>query len=274
MAGLLFLRALVNAPHPDRDRPNGMLVLGDGAQRIYPGGYTLRQAGIEVRGRTTVLSVNYRNTDEILGAAMAVAGDNEIHDLAEDFRRRDQRADTSRRGPRPLLIKASGLDAQLDEIVRRIGEITKADRNIGPGDIAVLVPMNHQVKKVCDRIDRTAFGAQRLEKYSGRPNDLIKVGTFHRGKGLEFKVVFLPDLTKGRFPRKPKPNQTVEEAAEARELEISQLFVAMTRARDILVLLYDHLPSEALVYVVDRFEQQEPVKAQRQFWQPDGSGSF
>ena len=78
MAGLLFLRALVNAPHPDRDRPNGMLILGDGAQRIYPGGYTLRQAGIEVRGRTTVLSINYRNTDEILNAAMAVAGDSQV----------------------------------------------------------------------------------------------------------------------------------------------------------------------------------------------------
>ena len=162
MAGLLFLRALVNAPLSDKDRPNGMLVLGDGAQRIYPGGYTLRQAGIEVRGRTTVLSVNYRNTDEILNAAMAVAGDSQIHDLGEDFLRGDQRADTSRRGPRPLLVKASGFDAQLDEIVRRIGEITNADKDIGPGDMAVLVPMNHQVKKVCDRIGRTRFGAQRL----------------------------------------------------------------------------------------------------------------
>ncbi|MCY4370654.1 MAG: hypothetical protein OXF41_14870 [bacterium] len=101
----------------------------------------------------------------------------------------------------------------------------------------------------------------------------MKVGTFHRGKGLEFKVVFLPDLTKGRFPRKPRRNQTVEEAAEERELQVSQLFVAMTRARDILVLLYNDLPSEALVYVVDRFERQEPMKAQEQFW-PDGSGSF
>jgi len=86
-------------------------------------------------------------------------------------------------------------------------------------------------------------------------------------------VVFLPDLTKGRFPRKPRRNQTVEEAAEERELQVSQLFVAMTRARDILVLLYNDLPSEALVYVVDRFERQEPMKAQEQFW-PDGSGSF
>lgn len=263
MAGLLFLRALVNAPYPDRDRPNGMLILGDGAQRIYPGGYTLRQAGIEVRGRTTVLSVNYRNTDEILDAAMAVAGDSQIQDIGEAFQRGDELADTSRRGPRPLLVEASGIDQQLDEIVRRIDEITRTDKDIGSGDIAVLVPMNHLVNKVCHRITRTRLGVQKLENYDGRPNDLIKVGTFHRGKGLEFKVVFLPDLTKGRFPRKPKRNQTVEEATEARELEISQLFVAMTRARDILILLYNDLPSEALVYVVDRFEQQRPLGEQR-----------
>lgn len=274
MAGLLFLRALVNAPHPDKDRPNGMVILGDGAQRIYPGGYTLRQAGIEVRGRTTVLSVNYRNTDEILNAAMAVAGDIQVQDIGEVFRRGDESAGTSRRGPRPLLVKASGLDSQLDEIVSRIAEITRTDKDIGPGDIAVLVPMNYQVKKVCDRMQRTRLGVQRLDKYDGRPNNLVKVGTFHRGKGLEFKAVFLPDLTKGRFPRKPRRNQTVEEAAEERELQISQLFVAMTRARDILVLLYDRLPSEALVYLVNHFDQQEPLKAQQQFWQPDRPGLF
>ena len=172
-----------------------------------------------------------------------------------------------------MLVKASNFESQLDEIVRRVDQITRTDKEIGPGDIAVLVPMNYQVKKVCDRLSRTRFGIQRLEKYNGRPNDLIKVGTFHRGKGLEFKVVFVPDLTKGRFPRKPRRNQTVEEAAEERELQISQLFVAMTRARDILVLLFDRLPSEALVYEVDHFEQQEPLKAQQQFWRSDGSGA-
>ena len=263
MAGLLFLRALVNAPHPDRDRPNGMLILGDGAQRIYPGGYTLRQAGIEVRGRTTVLAVNYRNTDEILNAAMAVAGDSHVQDIGEKYRRGDEPVDVSRQGPRPLLVKAPGIDRQLDEIVDRIDEITRTDKDIGHGDIAVLVPMNHLVSKVCRGISRPRLGVQRLESYDGKPNDLIKVGTFHRGKGLEFKVVFLPYLTRGYFPRKPERNQSVEEAAEARELEISQLFVAITRARDILILLYDDLPSEALVYVVDQFDRQGQLKGKR-----------
>ncbi len=263
MARLLFLRALVNAPHPDRDRQNGLLILGDGAQRIYPGGYTLRQAGIEVRGRTTTLAVNYRNTDEILNAAMAVAGDSHVQDIGEEFRRGDEPADVSRQGPRPLLVRASGIDQQLEEIVSRIVEITRTDKDIGPGDIAVLVPTNNLVNTVCTGISRAGLAVQKLENYNGKPNHLVKVGTFHRGKGLEFKVVFLPHLNRGYFPRKPKENQSIEEAAEARELEISQLFVAMTRARDILILLYDDQPSEALVYVVDHFDRQEQMKGQR-----------
>ena len=172
-----------------------------------------------------------------------------------------------------MLVKTSGLDAQLDEVVRRIGEIIHGDRSIGPGDIAVLVPTNYLVNKVCDRLRQTRFGVQRLGKYDGRPNDLIKVGTFHRGKGLEFKAVFLPGLSKGHFPRPPNRNQTVEEAAEAHELEISLLFVAMTRARDILVLLYSGLPSEAIVYVVDRFDEREPMPARQRLWQTDTAGS-
>ncbi len=48
--------------------------------------------------------------------------------------------------------------------------------------------------------------------------------------------------------------QSPEEAAESKELQISQLFVAMTRARDLLVLLYDRDPSEVIVDCLDRFE--------------------
>jgi superfamily I DNA/RNA helicase len=89
LVGLQLLRALVNGPD-GTDRENGLMLLGDGAQRIYAGGFKLRQAGVEVRGRTTLLSTNYRNTDEIIDIAQAVAGDSEVDDLGEEFRRRDE----------------------------------------------------------------------------------------------------------------------------------------------------------------------------------------
>jgi len=69
LVGLQLVRALVNGPD-GTDPADGLLIVGDGAQRIYAGGFSLRQAGVETRGRTTVLRVNYRNTQEIIDSAM------------------------------------------------------------------------------------------------------------------------------------------------------------------------------------------------------------
>ncbi len=253
LVGLQLLRALVNGPD-STDRENGLMILGDGAQRIYAGGFKLRQAGVEVRGRTTLLSTNYRNTDEIIDMAQTVAGDSEIDDLGEEFRRRDEAATTYRRGDRPLLIEAKDLDHQLDEVARRVVELSALER-VGSGDIGVLLPTNNLVDQTVKRLGAEGVATQKLEDYDGRPNDKVKVGTYFRAKGLEFKVVFLPALSAGVFPRPPRDGDSADEAAEARELSISQLFVAMTRARDLLVVLYDGDPSEVLQSSLERFDR-------------------
>ncbi len=51
------------------DGPNQLLIIGDGQQSVYPGGFNLAEAGISVAGRGTVLKNNYRNTVEILETA-------------------------------------------------------------------------------------------------------------------------------------------------------------------------------------------------------------
>ena len=132
LVGMQLVRTLVNAPAATH-RPNGLLLLGDGAQRIYAGGFKLRQAGVEVRGRTTVLRSNYRNTNEILSAAMSVAGDSDIDDLAEEFRRGDETADTTRRGAKPLLIESRNLADQHDEVSRRVARAQRAGRDQSRG---------------------------------------------------------------------------------------------------------------------------------------------
>jgi superfamily I DNA/RNA helicase len=69
-----------------------------------------------------------------------------------------------------------------------------------------------------------------LEKYAGYPRDQVKVGTFHRAKGLEFAHVFIPD--RDRYPRARSPRESGDAYRERVELERRVLFVAMTRARD------------------------------------------
>ena len=82
----------------------------------------------------------------------------------------------------------------------------------------------------------------------------VKVGTYARSKGLEFKVVLLPRVKEGAVPKDQTANQSDEAYAEQRELEVNQFFVAMTRARDQLIVSFGDDPSEGLIGAIDEFE--------------------
>jgi superfamily I DNA/RNA helicase len=251
LVGLQLVRALVNGP--GGDRPDGLVIVGDGAQRIYAGGFTLRQAGVEVRGRTTVLRTNYRNTAEIIEAAMAITGNEEVDDLGDAYTRGEAEAAAPRLGVRPILVRCAGIDDEARFIVDQIRLLTGSGA-IGLGDIAVSAATNHQSEEIARRLKVAGLPTIKLEDYKGTPVDRVKVGTHFRIKGLEFRLVFLPCLGAGDFPRRPAPGQSVEELAEQRSLALSQLFVAMTRARDGLFLLASGEQSEVLAPALDHLE--------------------
>ena len=256
LVALQLIRALVNGPHPDR--PDALFISGDGAQRIYAGGFTLRQAGVEVRGRTSVLRLNYRNTDEVYRIAIGVAGADHIEDLDEAYRRADEPSEVGRSGAPAELLVGSSFDDEIDRVGQRIAELTSDGDAIGAGDIAVCCATNKLAKTAVARLTTRGIATQDLDKYDGTPNALVKVGTHHRVKGLEFKVVFLPGLTDGEFPRPRAPGMDPHEHEDQRSLSMSALFVAMTRARDRLVLSCTEHPSDVLAPVLGRLECHTP----------------
>ncbi len=260
LAGLQLIRSLVNGP--EGDRPDGLFLAGDGAQRIYPGGFTLRQAGVEVRGRTTVLKVNYRNTSEVLGAALATTGADVVEDLAEEFSREDDAGDTLRHGHRPLLLVATDDANQADLIGAQIDELVGDESNgISSGDVAVICPSNRLAKAMQTELKARHIPTMDLNDYDGVPNASIKVGTHHRVKGLEFKAVILSDITEGVFPRTKPTQVSDEEWAEKEAAANAELFVAMTRARDRLVVTCVRNPSPMLEGAFDQFEVSESPPA-------------
>lgn len=60
--------------------------------------------------------------------------------------------------------------------------------------------------------------------------DAVKVGTVKRAKGLEFKHVLVPDARPGLVDGSAAPEDEGER--ERWELELRELYVAVTRARD------------------------------------------
>lgn len=231
LVGLDLLRTLVNGEGPDR--PDGLFLAGDGAQRIQPGGFTLRQAGIEVRGRTTVLRVNYRNTRQIIDAALGALGEEEITDLDEEFRRGEQSPSAIRSGGAPLVERCADESTEVDAVV---GLLNRADAHeaIGFGDAAVLVPSAEEEARWLAALSERDIPVIALGSYTGETVGAVKVGTHGQSKGLEFKVVVLPALGAERFPGARGADEPIDEWRERRSLALSHLFVAMTRARDVL----------------------------------------
>lgn len=214
------------------DGPNRLTLIGDGRQTLYPGGFTLAEAGISVQGRAAVLGSNYRNTVEILTAAQWLAGGEvslvaDVEGPADSSAAADRNDSVLRRGPNPTITRfATRSDhdrALLEELAGLI------DGGIPPGDVAVLSFNRRDVYALSGLLRAAGYELERLDDYAGRTSSKVKVGTVNRGKGLEFKAVLVayvpaevPDRVDSDDPRQ----------SEARDFDRRKIYVAATRARD------------------------------------------
>lgn len=212
------------------DGPDAFTLIGDGQQSIYPGGYKLSEAAISLSNRGVVLSVNYRNTVEILDFAnktIAATGYVDIDDAttASDASADDNSAlDALRRHGHPPVFDHFTTKAEHDAaIVRRVRQAA-ANEDTSLGDIAVLCDTNAQVKKVVALLTAAGVDSIDLHEYDGNPVDRVKVGTIKRAKGLEFKAVLLPWT--------PPLAATFAADDERTARAYRERYVAATRARD------------------------------------------
>lgn len=212
---------------------DGLFICGDGQQSVYPGGYSLGQIGVDVRGRSAVLRINYRNTRQILDAADRIAADRPFDDLDDDLAHGPREIESLREGVPPHYDGFVDLDDHDTALVAAIDDAAR-DPTLGPGDIAVLLPTNRLVDEYAKRIHELGYDTQELTKYDGTPNGQVKVGTYQRGKGLEFKAVFLPRLEPNTVGDAARFHEDEHAHAERLELTRRRLFVSATRARDYL----------------------------------------
>jgi hypothetical protein len=221
--GVQLLHALVG------DAPDGLLLIGDGQQAVYPGGFTLIEAGVAVTGRASVLRVNYRNTAEILEYATELVARDRFDDLEGPEELGARECEVVRSGPRPIRVDAPNVvshDAALVQMIRDTSRLL----GVSLGDLAVLAAHRRTVRTYAGVLRAAGIPTVELQDYDGRTSDAVKVGTFKRAKGLEFKYVFLPGLTEGPSTRWEDEGESAHR--ERVERERRELFVGMTRARD------------------------------------------
>jgi type II secretory pathway predicted ATPase ExeA len=224
-----WLRMAARMVNPDS---NSLLVLYDDAQSIYQKKrrqFSFASIGIQAKGRTSVLKLNYRNTIEILSLAMQCAqglltattmsGDDDMVQTVEP-------ASAGRRGPLPVLIEAENPAEEAQLIAERISASLADGRS--PNDIAILVRTRKAAEIIAGQLKRRNIPFQGMQQGESIHFDWqipsVKLVTLHSAKGLEFPLVFIAGLQ-----AMPMPNETLEE-------EIRLLYVGMTRATEELAL--------------------------------------
>jgi superfamily I DNA/RNA helicase/mRNA-degrading endonuclease RelE of RelBE toxin-antitoxin system len=226
-----------------------LFLVGDTHQRIYKNQVTLGSLGINIRGRSSKLSLSYRTTRQILRSALGVLGETTYDDL--------DGSEETLAGYRSVL--SGGLPAghafpdwtsEREGVAALIAEWdADTDLAIAHEQIAICVPTNQMAAEMAYTLK--LHGIDSVEIRSDGPNGStgVHIGTMFRFKGLEYQRMVIAGVTDGLVPREAvnslrdrDPVRHRHEIQRARSL----LFVAATRARDSVDVFWHGKPSPFL----------------------------
>ena len=231
-----WLRIVSQMVDPDT---NSLLVLYDDAQALYGArrkrGFSFAEVGIQARGRTTILRLNYRNTAEVLAMAYEFAREVMTPEEAEeDGVPLISPESAGRHGPKPEILKFPDFRSEAAFAVERLKALHAS--GMPWNEMAVVYRVKFMGERIVEALERASVPVEWLGRTAGARRydpaaDSVKVMTMHASKGLEFPVVLVPGI--GYLPHREE-----DPAAEAR-----LLYVAMTRAVDRLIVTH-HADSE------------------------------
>lgn len=234
-AELRLLRAF--APEGRDD----ILVTGDLGQRIYKGQTSFLGAGIDIRGRSMVLKLNYRTTEQIRRFADTLLP-TVIQSLDGDSEERLGVSILS--GPEPKFAFERSVKSEIDTVEKWLRK--QLSSGFKPHEVAIFARTNNVIRdRVKHVVGRCGLSYHELSDHEPPREKRISVGTMHRAKGLEFKVVIVMGCEDGQLPLQSVLEKLPDEASRAMfaEQERNLFYVACTRTRERLLISCAGVPS-------------------------------
>ncbi|MDZ7752683.1 MAG: 3'-5' exonuclease [Gammaproteobacteria bacterium] len=237
---------------------NSLLLLYDDAQSIYSKrsrlDFSLSSVGIHARGRTTVLKLNYRNTEEILRFAYHFACRYlNPGDADDDHVPLVTPESAGRHGPAPVVRVFESFEAEaryIASLFRRIRD----EQDLPWSSMCITYRKTWMGKVLSEALAKAGVPVQWLgssqdrKRFRPRQED-VKLMTMHSSKGLEFPLVAVAGVG------------YMSDEGEDAAVEAKLLYVAMTRAMDKL-LVTSHRETEFLRQLVNAEEPGAAPKAE------------
>jgi hypothetical protein len=218
--------------------PNDLFLVGDAHQRIYGRPIRMSHYGIEIRGRSKRLKLNYRTTEEIRDQAVSILKGCPIDDL--DGATDDQKGFRSlRHGPKPVIEHHKSEADEAAFVVDTIKSWLKDD--VKPESICIAARLSADLKDRYGPLLNSAdidWHLLEADSEDSRDSPGVRLATMHRMKGLEFQRVLLVCVQESHLPFTGGDFEELDEVGRDEWVlrERCLLHVACTRARDQLVV--------------------------------------
>jgi len=226
---------------------NDLFFVGDAHQRIYGKPVVMSHCGINIRGRSKKLKINYRTTEEIRDWSVSVLKNVPIDDLDGGLDDHAKSYTSLLNGVAPVIRHFTSLSEETAFLMETI-EILQL-QNVALESICLVARTHRQLTQdYIPALQKAGISYLKLERDTQEAGQLgLRVATMHRVKGLEFNHVLIAGVNEGVIPLSFYPPNTNQDGVIETEIqERCLLHVAVTRARDSLTVTSFGIPSPFL----------------------------
>ena len=213
-------------------RRNDIFVVGDSHQRIYRNKVVLSRCGINIRGRSSYLRINYRTTEEIRKYAFSLLKGISFDDLDNEYDN-GKTCQSLTHGIKPVIQNFNTASEEMEYIVEEIKRLQSIGTDLR--SICIVARTNKLLEQYITGLSFEGIRIYEIKrsKIDDRNFEGVRVATMHRVKGLEFKHVFVVAVNKRVVPLQYAVDMTdAVSAEESLTAEKCLLYVALTRAQE------------------------------------------
>ncbi len=238
VAQLRFVAALGS------DRPDALFFAGDLGQRIFQLPFSWKSLGVDIRGRSGTLRINYRTSHQIRAQADRLLA-KQVSDVDGNTEERGD-AISVFNGPEPLLRVLDSAGEESAVVGRWLA--ARAAEGMTPGEMSVFVRSAVELPRARAAVEAAGLPITLLDDDVKTARDRVSVGTMHLSKGLEFRAVAVMACDDEVLPLQARIEAVTDEGdlEEVYDPERHLLYVACTRARDHLLVTGVNPASEFL----------------------------
>lgn len=243
---LRLLAALVG------NRANGLFFAGDLGQRIFQTPFSWQAQGVDIRGRSRNLKVNYRTSHQIRARADKLLAP-ELSDVDGNVERRAGTV-SAFDGSEPEIARYADAAGEIAATAKWLQGLLGA--GVSPSEVGVFVRSNQELERAFAAVEAAGHRARLLDDRVTPAAGSVSVGTMHLAKGLEFKAVAVMACDDEVLPSQERIAAVADDndLEDVYNTERHLLYVACTRARDRLWVSGVEPVSEFLDDLVSRSE--------------------